>query len=200
MAKIIPITMSVEEYLKHADEWAPKRRLCSSYGLSKDALTMRLRSYRGRVEMLRVRENDGRRFTTPLYKRSQVHAAIVSFTKRREWVEHGDRESCKWLDAHEAAELLGFSRAESFRKWLSFCERKPRRAKKRRNYPSGKAKYIYFYEKESLEECRNWFQQRKRQEDRMPSLDGRSCGVDAYLSGMEVWEHMGYNRKELING
>lgn len=197
MAKIIPLSMSVEEFMLQKSDWATKRRLCNLYSLSNDALTLRLRSFRGRVELLTVKGTDGVRFLTRLYKRSQVRAAVASFTRRRV----GKRSAAdphKWLDAHEAAELLGFSRAESFNGWLCNCERKPNRRKKWRNFPSGKARSIFVYEKESLLECRNWFLQRKRQEDRLPSLGGGSCGVDALSAGVDVWEHMGYSRKEAL--
>lgn len=197
MAKIIPLQLSVEEFMPQKTAWASKRRLCNHHGLSNDALTLRLRRFRGRVELLTVIGADGVRFKTRLYKRSQVRAAVASFTRCRV----GKRSAAdlhKWLDAHESAELLGFSRPESFNKWLYNCERKPNRRKEWRNYPSGKARSIFVYEKESLLEVRNWFLQRKRQEDRLPSLCGGSCGVDARYAGVGVWEHMGYSREEAL--
>ena len=197
MAKVVPITLSIEEFLPQRLKWGSKRQLRALYGLSNEALTLRLRSFRGNMELLTVLDKEGFAFMTRLYKRSQVHAAIRSFTRRR-GCNRADADTLKWLDAREAAVLLGFSHPSGFNKWFSFCERKPKRRKKWRNFPSGKARRIFVYEKESLLECRNWFLQRKRQEDRLPSLKG-SCGQDPFLSGVEVCEHMGYSRKEYMN-
>lgn len=173
MAKIIPKEMGVKEFRKNRGDWLSTGEICARYGLSSDTLLYRLRNFRGRIEMLRVKGGIGHRFRSHFYNRKQVYRMLYSYDRRR---NRGVSAGAKLISAEEAAHLLGFANAISFRCWTYRSEQKPRRVAFRKKCKNGAFRISYLYELESVYECRNWFLQRKRSVDRRPVSAIREVG------------------------